>query len=277
MSHDPRRFLPRQLAPWRPLLVLLLAGCTAEPAGREVVLSGDIPGLDSLAARGDSLIARTERGDVLDEPVLDTQRTRQAAQAAAAALVERPVPSTPERAPTSPAGAAPSAAAPSAAPATARTQAAQMMARAQARADSMARSGPVGRAVAPARGDTGRGTLVPAPAGSGGTMALRAEGRLIQLSGVGTTGLTPLNGTEVMVRGVRVTPRDLVVTEFFVRGWNGLPAVDGTILADGSLRASDGSGIIRGIVPPLLRGRIGARVWIAIRGGQPVQFDLIER
>lgn len=273
MSHVPRRFVPGRSAPWRPFLLLLLAGCAAEPAGREVVLSGDIPGLDSLAARGDSLIARTERGDILDEPVVDTQRTRRAAEAEAAALVPERPPSANSEAPRP----SPPTAVLSKTPTSPRSQAAQMMARAQARADSMARTGAVGRPAATARGDTVRGTLVPAPAGSGATMALRAEGRLIQLSGVGTTGLTPLNGTEVMLRGVRVTPRDLVVTEFFVRGWNGLPAVDGTILADGSLRASDGSGIIRGIVPPLLRGRIGARAWIAIRGGQPVQFDLIER
>ena len=275
MPHDSVRLVPVRLGRIS-ALVTLLAACAAEPAGREVSLSGDVPGLDSLAARGDSLIARTERGDVLDAPIAD-----------------RPTPSSPPPAPPpappasppqrladaiDPGGdpGRPSVDAP-VAPADPRSQATRMMERAKARADSMAQAGAAGRPRAAQAGDTVRGVLVPSMDGSGARVALRAEGRLIQLSGVGTTGLTPLNGTEVVLRGVRVTPRDLVVTDFLVRGWNGLPAVDGIILADGSLRATDGSGVIRGVVPPLLRGRTGARAWIALRGGQPVQFDLIER
>jgi hypothetical protein len=248
-----RLFVP----PAGALALAALTACTAEPAGKEVVLSGDIPGLDSMASRGDSLIARTERGDVLGDPapakpVVDTA-------APAKPVVEPPAAGPP------PAQRVPEA------------EATRMMARARARADSMTRSPSAGQRTVTIPGDTVRGTLVPAQEGGGTKVALRADGRLIQLSGVGTTGLTALNGTEVMLRGVRVTPRDLVVTAYLVRGWNGLPAVDGTILPDGSLRATDGSGIIRGVVPQLLRSRTGARVWIALRGGQPVQFDLIER
>jgi hypothetical protein len=128
---------------------------------------------------------------------------------------------------------------------------------------------------APGR-DSLRGLLV-SSAGAGGGVALRMGEKLFGLSGVGTTGLTPLVGTEVMVRGVQVSPRDLVVVDFAVRQWRGLPVVDGVVQGDGSLRLSDGSGVRRVRLPEALRDRVGARVWIAYRNGSPEHFDLVTR
>ena len=226
-------------------LVALAAGqfaaCTRETG---VTISGDVPGLDTLGFRGDSLLAQAERGpaDLLD-PTTRAADTTAAARAAAPAV---------------------RAAAPTAG---------QLMSmRAQARGDSMARAiaqklaggGDAGGS----RRDSVRGVVALIGAEPARQVVLQSGGTNIALSGMATGGLNRLVGTEVMVRGVKVTPRDIVVSDYLVRASGGVPAYDGTLEADGSLRLTDGSGVRRlPALPPALRGLAGARVWVAYRAG----------
>ena len=86
-----------------------------------------------------------------------------------------------------------------------------------------------------------------------------------------------LVGTEVTVRGVKVTPRDVVVSDFVVRAHEGVPALDGIVESDGSLRLTDGSGVRRVVLPEPVREMTGARVWIAQRNGRTTGYGLIVR
>jgi hypothetical protein len=105
----------------------------------------------------------------------------------------------------------------------------------------------------------------------------------VTLSGMVTRGMQKLEGAEVVVRGVRVGPRDIVVGEYHVRAMHGLPAYDGVLQAsdDGyALLMSDGSGRKRiSALPAALRDMTGARVWVAMPEGSstPRSFGLIER
>ena len=105
----------------------------------------------------------------------------------------------------------------------------------------------------------------------------------VTLSGMATSGMQRLAGAEVVVRGVRVSPRDIVVAEYIVRGMKGVPAYDGVLLAsdDGyALELSDGTGRKRlASVPGALRGMSGVRVWLAIPSGSstPQSYGLIRR
>lgn len=226
-------------------LVALAAGqfaaCTRETG---VTISGDVPGLDTLGFRGDSLLAQAERGpaDLLDPSTRATDTT--AAARAAAPTVRAAAPT-----------------------------AGQLMSmRAQARGDSMARAiaqklaggGDAGGS----RRDSVRGVVALIGAEPARQVVLQSGGTNIALSGMATGGLNRLVGTEVMVRGVKVTPRDIVVSDYLVRASGGVPAYDGTLEADGSLRLTDGSGVRRlPALPPALRGLAGARVWVAYRAG----------
>ncbi len=159
--------------------------------------------------------------------------------------------------------------------------------RAQARGDSMAKA-QARRMYAPvddasrSRGDTVRGVI--ALAGSAPTQqaVLRdARGSMIALSGMATSGLASLEGAEVVVRGVKVTGRDVVVADYFVRAVNGVPAVDGRLDAgDGgwTVTLSDGSGRQRlAAAPAGLRALAGSRVWISLRDGVPQAFGPVGR
>jgi hypothetical protein len=103
------------------------------------------------------------------------------------------------------------------------------------------------------------------------------------LSGLATSGMQRLEGAEVVVRGVRVSPRDIVVADYIVRNMRGVPAYDGVLQVgdDGYvLILSDGSGRKRFTSAPAgLREMSGARVWLAVPEGTtaPRSFGLISR
>ena len=74
-----------------------------------------------------------------------------------------------------------------------------------------------------------------------------------------------------MVRGVRTTPRDLVVADYVVRAMDGVPALDGRLAGGANgwwLDMSDGTGRRRlSSLPAALEGMEGARVWIVVGPG----------
>lgn len=263
------------LPTWRALaLVGWLAACDR---GGSVTVSGDIPGLDTLGYRGDSLLAQAERGpaDLLESIRVAQQQLDPSGRAGDTAL----------------SAGATSSSLPSAATreenrrAAGLTEGEMMSQRAQARGDSMARaiaarlaggSDLSGRT----RGDSVRGIVTLVGAEPARQVVLRVGGNNIALSGMATTGLNRLAGTEVTVRGVQITPRDIVVSDYLVRASNGVPAFDGTLEEGGVLRLTDGSGRKQLVsVPAGLRALLGERVWVAIRNGQTTadSYGLISR
>ena len=221
-------------AAWRLLLLCAVAACDRNTG---VTVSGDVPGLDTLGYRGDSLLAQAERGpaDLIDSGTVASR-----------------IPAT---------------------GALATTAGQAMSLRAQARGDSMARaiaqrlaggSDLAGRT----RADSMRGVVTLVGAEPARQVVLRVDGTEVSLSGMATSGLGRLAGIEVMVRGVKITPRDIVVSDYVVRASDGVPAWDGTLEQDGSVRLTDGSGHKRlPSVPAALRGMVGARVWLAFKPG----------
>ncbi len=150
-----------------------------------------------------------------------------------------------------------------------------MTKRAQARGDSMAKAAAARfsggtNANGTARGDTLRGVVSLVGSGPTKQVVLRANGVIVTLSGMATNGLAQLAGTEITVRGLKTSPRDVVVLSYVVRAVGGVPAWDGV------LQGSDGQWVLRltegGIkrftsMPDVLRSRPGARVWISARNG----------
>lgn len=258
------RSLAARVVPWVvasavPLTVPFASACRGDATKGTIELRGDVGGLDTLGAQGDSLLERTQRPAMLTDSGI---------------VVLPATPSTDTAAPTTPAGAGLAA----------RDSAAEAITRrALARSDSLAkldaRAGGVGarsdsRAEAT---DTVRGTLQIRTTDGMREFLLLAQGRRYVLSGVALRGAMALNGLEVMVRGVAITPLDIAVNALVVRGWESLPVLDGVVMADGSLRLTDGTGGSTRPIPPSLRPLVGARVWIAYRDGRPVQFDRLER
>lgn len=247
-------------------LALLLVSCGGDEG---VVVSGDVPGLDTMGLRGDSLIARASRPFPVDSLRLSLEFDSAAST----------TPGSPARAPGEGRPPVVLPAVPGENP---------MSRRAVARGDSMARAAAqrlVGAASggARARPDSVRGivTLTGNPPARQ-TVLRNSAGNLVSLSGMATTGLSRLEGLEIVVHGMKVTPRDVVVSDFVVRAAKGVPAFDGILEESGgawSLKLSDGSGIKRiGSIPTPLRGLSGARVWISMRnGGPPEGYGLILR
>lgn len=127
------------------------------------------------------------------------------------------------------------------------------------------------RAAGPQVSDTLRGTVAIVGSEPGTMVSLRpAEGgAAVLLSGDALTELRRAAGADVWVTGERIDERSLQVARFEVRGMHGIPAVDGVIAQDGQsyvLVTHDGTRIPMPRLPAELRGRVGARVWIA---GQP--------
>ena len=104
----------------------------------------------------------------------------------------------------------------------------------------------------------------------------------IGLSGMATSGLNRLEGADVLVRGVRVTSRNVVMTDFIVRAVGGTPAWDGRLEQTGSgwaLELTDGTGKKRvATAPAALRALVGERVWVSMLPGDVTkEFGQISR
>lgn len=245
-----------------PLLLLAAAACAK--SDDKVSISGDVAGLDTLALRGDSLIAEANR------PLRFDSLTPVAGGATAAAGT---------RAAAGDSSVAGGSRAGSLAPVDpAMLGANEMSRRAIARGDSMAKAAAqqlVGGLASGGRaaGDTLRGVVIVLGDAPARRAALRVGEVVMSLSGMATRDLARLDGKDVMIRGIKVAPRDIVVSEFIVRGAAGAPVYDGRLeQADGAWRLalSDGTGQKRITpMPSALRGFEGARVWIAMRDGAP--------
>ena len=251
-------------------LLLLLCAVGACDRPNTVTISGDVPGLDTLASLGDSLLARAARGEVgLIDP--DT--------VANGATGVRPtgVRANGIRVDTSANGG-------SRAGEPAKTVGQAISIREQASRDSMARD--IAERLAGSdlavrtRADSVRGVVTLVGAAPTRQVVLRVAGNDVSVSGMATSGLGRLAGTEVMVRGVKVTPRDIVVSDYLVRASDGVPAWDGTLDEGGGLRLTDGSGYkLLPSVPAALRSMVGARVWVAFTPGSATvdSYGLIRR
>ncbi len=136
-----------------------------------------------------------------------------------------------------------------------------------------------------ASGDTVRGVVKMDGSGPGSRPVLLANGgkSTITLTGMGTDGLAQVLGSDVVVRGVRISPRDIVVSGFSVRAVNGIPTIDGRLkksAAGWSIELSDQSGIRKlAAVPEALQAFEGARVWVAeeVNNGMPQLYGVIAR
>jgi len=265
MNSSRNRFAHKDLQPRSPtsagraarhlFLLCAVVACNRE---NTVTISGDIPGLDTLGYRGDSLLARAERGPAGLFDSLTAMVSM--AEVAASGTNEGTIANVSDAARGS--------------GKLATTAGETMSLRAQARGDSMARaiaqrlangSDLAGRT----RGDSVRGVVTMLGAEPARQIVLRVDGNTISLSGMATSGLARLAGTEVMVRGVMITPRDIVVSDYVVRASNGVAAWDGTLDENGGLRLTDGSGRKRlPSVPSALRGMVGTRVWVAFKDGR---------
>ncbi len=246
---------------------MLFSGCLGDSG--TVVVKGGVPGLDSLALRGDSLIARiSERRPLsLDSlrvameaelerrvSTLDTGSDIGTRLRSRAATDVADAPGLPGRG-------------------------AEMSREAQARGDSMARA-TAGRLVGRvgedrSRVDTVRGVLTFRGVEPTRQVVLQTPDGTVALSGMATRGLARVVGTEVVIRGVRISPVDIVVSDYIVRASEGVRVYDGVLNSvEGTLRLT-GGGVHRVPVPPAIRSLSGSRVWIAVRDGVPIRYGVI--
>lgn len=262
------------------LVVAIMSGVAACAGSADggVTISGDVVGLDTLALRGDSLIAQAGRPPRAIDSLRaiaegKVTRAHSASKSSAIAIANA-------KGNTAAKGATTSTALP------ALPGANPMSIRAQARGDSMARAAALklvgvdagGRS----RGDTVRGVVTLIGTEPARQVVLRTvDGANIAMSGMVTSGLARLAGSELVIRGVRVSPRDVVVSDFIVRAANGQPAIDGKLEGGGGgwyLQMTDGSGRKPlTAVPAALQNLQGSRVWIATKRGAPMAFGAIGR
>lgn len=251
--------------------VLLLLGCGG---GDQLRLPTTEAELDAASARGDSLSALIAAGQIVEDSVTNFAGG-QMSQSELGRLVEQTLREQV-------ALVAPPA------PAPAPSGGDRMTQRAQARGDSMARAAAreaVNRLQSSnnrSSGDTLRGVIV--LEGSAPVTRLMLDTAMasmpVSLSGMATSELSRLEGLEVVVRGVRVSPRDLAVTSFTVRAKEGLPVSDGTLINDnGSWAIQLSSGGRRSLarVPLALQPYAGARVWIAEGEAAMREHGLVSR
>jgi hypothetical protein len=130
-------------------------------------------------------------------------------------------------------------------------------------------------------GDTVRGVV-----GVSGTAPMTQvtvqplDGTLITVNGMAAGDISRLAGAEIVVRGVRTSPREVVVTEYVVRRVEGADAVDGMLLSGTEglmLLSRDGERRRVANAPAGLRALVGSRVWIAGSLERPTAFGRISR
>lgn len=161
-----------------------------------------------------------------------------------------------------------------------------MTRRAQARGDSLARAAVIAYALEQssdanrATGDTLRGVILLEGVAPLVRLALdtRATSAPVSLSGMATSELLRLEGLEVVVRGVRSGPRDLVVASFVVRASKGTEVYDGILERANnswSLSLTDGGRVNLSQVPASLQAHVGERVWLARDGATSASSGVI--
>lgn len=256
-------------------LLVLVAACAGRDTG--VTIKGDAAGLDSMSRIGDALVAQSFQSS----PSLDSMHAEIDAKlrfATATGALDTSAPSL--RSTASPSQAAPTS------NLSARDNG--MTARAVARGDSMARAQALRYAGSAnggkgARGDTLRGivTLIGSEPAKQVVLRTNSVTAPVALSGMVTSGLARLAGTEIVVRGVKVTPRDWVVTSYVVRAMNGIPAWDGVLeVANSSwtLRLTE-TGLSKRVanVPAALKASVGARIWVTMNTGSstPLAYGVV--
>lgn len=92
-----------------------------------------------------------------------------------------------------------------------------------------------------------------------------ADGSRLAMTGLAMRDLLNIDGLEVDVRGIPNGPRELVVSGFIARAYNGAPVWDGTLMRteDGwALRLTEGGTRGLGNITPTLQRFGGSRVWI---------------
>jgi hypothetical protein len=107
-----------------------------------------------------------------------------------------------------------------------------------------------------------------------------ADGSSVTVNGMAAGDIGRLGGAEVVIRGVRTSPREIVVTEYTVRTVDGVAAADGMLLAEANglvLATSDGTRRRVSNAPAGLRALVGTRVWIAGSLERPTSFGRISR
>lgn len=260
MSFPGSWFAPRG---WRRLSAASLAAVALVACGPSegdgVTIRGDVAGLDTIALRGDSLIASAGRPPAMFDSMPRLAQPEVAARGSGDGSLSGP-------------------GIPGADGLVGTTAGNEMSRRAQARGDSMAKAIAAqlaGANSARSKGDSVRGVLTMIGTEPARQVVLRNGDTNIALSGMATTGLAKLVGTEVVVRGVLITPRDVVVNDYIVRSANGVTAFDGTLDSNGVLRLTDGGGAKRVPLPSGLRGLSGVRVWVAVKNGAAVAGGVI--
>ena len=252
-------------------MLLALAACGADDG--TVTVKGDVADLDIAALRGDSLVAAATRPLNDSSGMADYTDSTMQRTDSAAGRSDSNVPAARGSAPVGP---------------TERLGDNPLTRRARARGDSMARASARAYAGTLSResrsgADSVRGvvTLVGNPPVRQAVLK-DGTGAIITLSGMATAGLAQLEGMEVVARGLRVTPRDVVVSDYIVRTVDGVPAFDGRLEESGdgwSLQLTDGTGRKRISAPSApLRALVGSRVWVSIRAGNtPAAFGSVGR
>ncbi len=250
---------------------VLLAGCGSNDGAE---LPRDAAGLEAASRRGDSMAraiateaAFADTLEMVASGQLDASLLSRLAKEAA--LPTEPVPMKVPEASSSGTGEG-------------------MTRRAQARGDSMARAAArdlIGRMDSSrdrAARDSLRGIVV--LEGESPMYRLMLDTPMasmpVSLTGMATSELLRLEGLEVVVRGVRVSPRDLVVASFIVRARNGVPVLDGILNnADGqwTLRLTQGGERSLARVPMQLQPYAGTRVYIGEGNAAMSAHGLITR
>lgn len=137
------------------------------------------------------------------------------------------------------------------------------------------------RLAAPA--DTARGVIQLSGSAPSTRAVLMVDGgrNSVALTGIAVEGLSALTGAEVVVRGMRVSPRDIVVSGFTVRAVKGFAVLDG-VLKKGerggwNIELSDKTGT-RALpaIPEMLQPAVGSRIWIDVsNGARPQTYGVI--